>query len=60
MLDGMCPLTLLRTDEKVPGKLEFAALFRKRVWLFASEEDMREFVTSPADVSDEVARLTAK
>lgn len=60
MLDGMCPLTLLRTDERVPGKLEFAALFRKRVWLFASEEDMREFVTSPADVSDEVAQLTAK
>ncbi len=60
MLDGMCPLTLLRTDKQVPGKLEFAALFRKRVWLFASEEDMREFVTSPADVSDEVAELTAK
>ena len=60
MLDGSCAVTMLRTDKEVEGKVEFAAMFRKQVWLFASEEEMREFVTSPADIADEVGQLSAK
>ncbi|MEI7698358.1 MAG: thioredoxin family protein [Planctomycetia bacterium] len=60
MLDGSCAVTMLRTDREVEGKVEFAAMFRKQVWLFASEEEMREFVTSPADIADDVGQLSAK
>lgn len=60
MLDGSCAVTMLRTDREVEGKVEFAAMFRKQVWLFASEEEMREFVTSPADIADEVTQVAAK
>jgi len=60
MLDGACVVTMLHTEEQVEGKVEFAAMFRQQVWLFASEEDMREFVTSPADIADQVSQLSAK
>lgn len=60
MLDGSCAVSMLRTDKEVEGKVEFAAMFRKQVWLFASEEEMREFVTSPADIADELSQLSAK
>jgi len=56
-LDGCCPLTLLRTDRREPGLLEYAAIFRGQVWLFASEEDMQEFISSPAAVIEDVRDL---
>ena len=56
-LDGCCPLTLLRTDRREPGLLEYAAIFRGQVWLFASEEDMQEFISSPAAVIEDVREL---
>lgn len=56
-LDGCCPLTLLRTDRREPGRLEHAAVFRSQVWLFASEEDMQEFIGSPAAVIEDVREL---
>ena len=56
-LDGCCPLTLLRTDRREPGRLEHAAVFRGQVWLFATEEDMQEFVSSPAAVIEDVREL---
>ncbi len=51
MLNGICPMTLLRSGEKVQGELEYAALFRGRVWVFSSEADMREFLRDPAAVA---------
>lgn len=54
MLNGICPITLLRTGEKVQGELEYAALFRGRVWVFSSEADMREFLRDPAAVASAV------
>jgi len=56
-LDGCCPLTLLRTDRRQPGRLEHAAVFRGQVWLFATEEDMQEFIGSPAAVIEDVRAL---
>ncbi|MFM7058775.1 MAG: thioredoxin family protein [Planctomycetota bacterium] len=53
-LDGCCPLTLLRTDRREPGRLEHAAVFRGQVWLFATEEDMQEFIGSPSAVIEDV------
>jgi thiol-disulfide isomerase/thioredoxin/YHS domain-containing protein len=57
MLDGICAITLLNDDARVGGNLEFAAVFRKRVWLFASEQAMHEFLKEPAEVVDEVAEI---
>jgi len=57
MLDGVCAITLLNEDARVNGSLEFAAVFRKRVWLFASEQAMQEFLKEPAEVVDEVAEI---
>jgi YHS domain-containing protein len=56
-LDGCCPLTLLRTDRREPGQLEHAAIFRGQVWLFASDEDMQEFISAPAAVIEDVRNL---
>jgi len=57
MLDGDCALKLLQANRRVQGDLEHAALFRGRVWVFSTAEEMREFVASPADVADEVQAL---
>ena len=53
MLDGKCAMSLINNDESVEGSLEFAAVFRKRVWLFESKEAMQEFLTDPADIAEE-------
>jgi len=55
MLDGACAMTLLNDGERVEGQLQYAAVFRKRIWLFTSETAMREFLLDPADVIEEVA-----
>jgi YHS domain-containing protein len=57
MLDGDCALKLLQSNRRVQGDLEHAALFRGRVWVFSTAEEMREFVAAPADVADEVQAL---
>lgn len=57
MLDGDCALTLLQANRRVQGDLEHAALFRGRIWVFSSAEEMREFVGAPANVADEVQAL---
>ncbi len=53
MLDGKCAMSLIDNDESVEGSLEFAALFRNRVWLFVSKEAMQEFLLDPADIVEE-------
>lgn len=49
MLDGECAVAIANEEQHVDGQLQFAAVFRKRVWLFSSEENMREFLADPAD-----------
>jgi len=55
MLDGTCAMTLLDDGETVEGDLENAATFRRRIWLFSSEEKMKEFLLDPADVVEALA-----
>jgi len=57
MLDGLCPMTLLQDEEQVEGKLEFAAIYRKRIWLFTSSAGMQEFLQDPGDVAEEALQL---
>lgn len=54
MMDGCCPMTLLNDNKKVEGELQYAAVFRKRIWLFVSLENMREFFNDPAAVVEEI------
>ncbi|MFO0975869.1 MAG: thioredoxin family protein [Planctomycetaceae bacterium] len=49
MLDGECAVALANDEQHVEGQLQFAAVFRKRVWLFSSEANMKEFLADPAD-----------
>lgn len=55
MLDGSCAMTMLDDGEKVEGELEYAATFRRRIWLFSSEEKMKEFLLDPSDVVEALA-----
>ncbi len=57
MLDGNCAVKMLDDEEKVPGELEYAAFFRKRLWVFSSEENMKEFLNDPAEVAEESQEL---
>jgi len=60
MLDGACAMTLLEDEQRVAGSLEFAAVFRKHIWLFASQEAMQEFLRDPADIASTTTELTAE
>ena len=60
MLDGACPMTLIEDEQRVAGSLEFAAVYRKRIWLFASQEAMQEFLRNPADMAEEASELAAE
>jgi thioredoxin-related protein/YHS domain-containing protein len=60
MLDGDCAVTLANDEEHVAGELQFAAVFRKRVWLFSSEANMREFLADPADTVEAAQEVLAE
>jgi len=60
VLDGKCAMTLLKDERRVEGSLEFAAVFRKRIWLFTSQEAMREFLHDPVDISEEATEIVAE
>jgi thioredoxin-related protein/YHS domain-containing protein len=60
MLDGACAITLLEDEKRVEGSLEFAAVFRKRIWLFSSQTAMDEFLSDPADVAQNAIELAAE
>ncbi len=59
MIDGACPIAMLEDEKRVEGSLEFAAVFRKRIWLFSSQKAMDEFLSDPADVAEEAIELAA-
>jgi len=54
MLDGVCPITMLNDEQEVQGDLQFAAFFRKRLWVFTTEEHLRQFLDDPAEIIEEV------
>ncbi|MEZ6032723.1 MAG: thioredoxin domain-containing protein [Planctomycetaceae bacterium] len=60
MLDGACAMTLLQDERQVEGSLEFAAVYRKRIWLFVSQNAMQEFLRHPADAAEEAVELVAE
>lgn len=47
MYDGNCPVTQAEDGQSVEGKLEFAAMFRGKLWLSSSPEQMQKFVKRP-------------
>lgn len=53
MLDGLCAVTLAEEGKKTEGEFQFAAAFRKRVWLFASEDLMKQFLKEPSEITEE-------
>jgi len=53
-LDGKCAVTLLETGCPTPGRLGYAAVFRNRIWLFTTRENMRAFITSPAQFATDL------
>lgn len=55
-VDGHCPVTLVSTGSKVEGKLEYAAMFRNKLWLSSSAEHMTEFVKQPARYADAITK----
>jgi thioredoxin-related protein/YHS domain-containing protein len=59
MMDGSCAISMLDSEQRVPGQLQFAAVFRKRLWVFTSEKNMREFLRDPADIFDELEEMNA-
>jgi YHS domain-containing protein len=57
LFDGICSVAMLNDEERVMGKLEYAAFFRKRLWLFSTEENLKQFLEDPADVAGEMQEL---
>jgi hypothetical protein len=53
MLEGLCAVTLAVDGKRVEGDFQYAAMFRKRVWLFETEELMRTFLQEPAEYAEE-------
>ncbi len=53
--DGLCIVSLVDRQQRVPGKLQHAAVFRDRIWLFSSQEDMTAFIADAARFADQAA-----
>lgn len=60
MLDGNCPVTLLNDGKESEGQLQFAAVYRKHIWVFTSEASMKEFLADPADVVEAVQEILSE
>ena len=59
LFDGICSVSMVNDEERVMGKLEYAAFFRKRLWLFSTEDNLKQFLEDPADVADEMQEIAA-
>lgn len=47
MHDGNCPVTQAEGGQAVEGELKYAAMFRGKLWLSSSAEQMQKFVKRP-------------
>lgn len=54
MKDGTCPVTLAEAGRVQEGQLEYAAMFRGKLWFTSSPEQMKKFVATPARYVDAV------
>ncbi len=52
MKDGACPVTLAETGQLTEGRLEYAAMFRDKLWFTSSPDNMKKFVSTPARYAD--------
>ena len=52
--NGSCPVTLAETGTMVEGKLQYAAMFRGKLWLTSSAQQMQKFVAEPARYVDAI------
>ena len=57
--DGACPVTLSETGQAVEGQLKYAALFRTKLWLLSTEQNMKKFVAQPARYVDSLTTRAA-
>ena len=48
MLDGASPVALVEGNQTVEGSLEFAAMFRGKLWVNSSMEELQKFVADPS------------
>jgi|GEM_PF-2159563 len=55
--DGFDTVLLVDEDQRQPGSLDHAAWFQGRLYLFASAENLTQFMTDPADYANELQRL---
>lgn len=54
MKDGACPVTLVESGQVAEGRLEYAAMFRGKLWFTSSPEHMKKFVAAPARYVDAI------
>lgn len=54
MRDGACPVTLAESGQIAEGRLEYAAMFRGKVWFTSSPAQMKKFVAAPARFADAI------
>ena len=54
--EGACPVTKAEQDRTVEGQLEFAAVFRNRLWVMKDAESMKKFVAEPARYAEAVKK----
>lgn len=54
--DGICPVSLVDDGRQLEGKLEFAAMYRGKLWVTSSEEAMQKFVAEPAQYARAVVQ----
>ena len=55
MYDGNCPVTMAENRKAVEGKLEYAAMFRGKLWLSSSPQHMQKFVKRPTTYANSLA-----
>ena len=58
-IDGFCPVTLTESGRKVEGQLKYAAIFRQKLWLLNSAENMKKFVSEPSRYAASALSRTA-
>lgn len=55
MYDGNCPVTMAENRQAVEGNLEYAAMFRGKLWLSSTPQHMQKFVKHPTTYANTLA-----
>lgn len=54
--DGVCPVAAVDQNRSAEGQLQYAAMFRGKLWFMESAESMQKFITAPATYADAVQK----